>query len=85
MEIEKILTDMLNTYTGLPDVCIIKRDSKYIATKDTYICAFADGVNVSVSFSTFDNDADNECLQDLAFNIHQMYLKESQEYGMNCK
>lgn len=83
MNIINILTDILNTYTGLPNFVIVKKESKYICTQDSYECKFDDGVVVSLSL--FNYDQTNAYLQDVASRIYLMYLKESKEYGFSTK
>jgi len=81
MCIEDILTNILLTYTGLPDFRIYNYDS--ILSEETLfyrcICIFDDGIHIDFHVTDYDK------LDIIADSIHKSYLMQSHEYGMNCK
>ena len=79
----EILTNILNTYPGLPDFVFVAVDSKYICMSNSYECRFDDGIVVSLDIKR--DMTDGAYLKDFAHRIYQLYLRESKEYGMATK
>jgi hypothetical protein len=74
------ISNILNTFSGLPDYYIFE-DEETITIPESmnYCISFADGVLIHFVVTWMDN------LQMVAKSIYNRYLDESCELGMNCK
>lgn len=75
MFMEKIITNILNAYPGIPNFFV-----EHIACKQ-YCIYFEDGIRINFEI----NDVSNAGLNNIATNLYDVYIVQSDEYGMDNK